>query len=67
MEMIMSLHEKHTVAAADRPVFRKWALGVAAFYGAVAFLVIGAIAVGQYVGGGPQHASVVAASTVAPR
>jgi hypothetical protein len=66
METIMSFHE-NTVAAADRRVFRKWALGVAAFYGALAFLVIGAVAVGQYVGGAPQHASVVAASTTAPR
>ena len=63
----MSHHENYSVAAADRPVFRKWALGVAAFYGAVAFLVIGAVAVGQYIGGAPQQASVVTASTVAPR
>ena len=63
----MSLHEKYLVAAADRAAFRRWALGVAAFYGAVAFLAIGAVAVGQYVGGTPEHASVVAVSTTAPR
>ena len=69
MEMNMSTLDRHPLAGADRAVFRQWAVGVAGFYGAMALLVVCAIAISQYVGGAPHDAKTefVAASTLAPR
>jgi len=41
---------KHTLTPADRLIFEKWLRGVAAFYGALALLVVSAIAIGQVAG-----------------
>jgi hypothetical protein len=41
---------KRTLTPADRLIFEKWLRGIAAFYGALALLVLSAVAIGHVVG-----------------
>ena len=41
---------KRTLTPADRVIFEMWLLGIATFYGALALLVVFAIAIGHTIG-----------------
>jgi hypothetical protein len=56
---------KRTLTPADRIIFEKWMRGIAAFYGALALLIVSAIAIGHAIGGNAQD-DIAAITTSSP-
>jgi len=59
----MSSPHKRTLTPADRLIFEKWLRGVAAFYGALALLVVSAVAIGHVVGNSESNLAAITESS----